>query len=72
MLVWSDFIDQQSGLIINSLDPKVIAEQFNKMLSNQSDYSKITKRNKIFMADWKRVANLHFDNVYSKILKNMK
>ena len=69
----SDFIDQQSGLIVNSFDPKVIAKQFNKILSNHKpNSSKINKKNKIFMADWKRVANLQFDNVYSKILKNMK
>ena len=68
-----DFINKDSGLIVNSFDPKIIAEHFNKMLSkHNSCYSKNSKRNKILKADWKRVANLHFDNVYSKILKKMK
>lgn len=68
-----DFIDQESGLIVNSFDPKIIAEHFNKMLiKHNPNFSKNSKRNKILKADWKRVANLHFDNVYSKILKKMK
>ena len=52
-----DFIEQESGLIVNSFDPKIIAEHFNKMLSKHNLIIQKIKRNKILMADWKRVAN---------------
>ena len=56
-----DFIDQESGLIVNSFDPKIIAEHFNKILSKHNpNYSKNSKRNKILMADWKKVAKSTF------------
>lgn len=68
-----DFINKESGLIVNSFDPKIIAEHFYKMLSKHNpNYSKSVKRKKILMADWKKVAKSHFENVYSNILKNMK
>ena len=68
-----DFINKDSGLIVNSFDPKIIAEHFNKMLSkHNSCYSKSIKRKNILMADWNKVAKSHFENVYSKIIKNMK
>ena len=68
-----DFIDQESGLIVNSFDPKIIAEHFYKILSKHNpNNSTNSKRNKILNADWNKVAKSHFENVYSKILKNMK
>ncbi len=66
-----DFINSKKiGVIVNTLDPKAIAEKIVDFLNTiQISKSKEISRKVIMKADWRIVSKYHLDKVYREVLR---
>jgi hypothetical protein len=66
-----DFINSKKiGVIVNTLDPKAIAEKIVDFLNTiKISKSKEISRKVIMKADWRIVSKYHLDKVYREVLR---
>ena len=69
----SDFlVDNINGALVQSFEPEEIAKKSIKILSNQSKDNLIKQaRSDVMKADWKVVADMHWEKVYLPALKEL-
>ncbi len=68
-----DFIkNNKNGILLNSFDPELIANQILSFLDMKDDFDVDEMRKSVYNADWKIVAEHHFSKIYKPLLNNNK